>query len=129
MGMGVLALVDVFDDEKQSDLSRVAVLVGEQVSRTAKESIERIKARNAKENQEKPCAVCSAPKCYKSCPRWQIYADPDETFKLLAKYSRTDMRVKEVMPPGVPTFKSSSRSKRKRKDQFKALRVSVWEGI
>lgn len=46
----VLDLTDLFDGEKQSDLTKVAALVGEQVSRTARESAERINARNLKED-------------------------------------------------------------------------------
>lgn len=126
MGMGVLALGFFDEDEKRSDLSKVAEIVGEQVDRTAQKSVELIKARNAKENQEKPCADCRASKCYRSCPRWQIFADPDETFEYLASTKPPDRRVKDVLNGGAVIFGGGSKSGRKRSKTHPKATVWGW---
>jgi len=86
-------IVDIFDDEEKTDLTKVAALVGEQVSRTARESVELIQARNLKENRET--------KYYGS-------------FEYLAKTKPPDRRAKEVLNGGAVVFGGGSKSGRKR---------------
>ena len=116
MAMGVLALFD--DEERSPNLKAAAALVGDQVSRKAQESIELIKARNQQENQEKPCADCRATKCYKSCPRWQIFAGGKAeyygSFEYLASTKPPDRRVKDVLNGGAVVFGGGSKSGKKR---------------
>jgi hypothetical protein len=73
---------------------------------------------------------CTRPRCYVSCPTYLVrYAGEDERWLYLSQTRPPDRREVEVMPPGVPCFKGSSKSGRKRKGQQKKVVVNVWEGI
>lgn len=117
MRMGVALALKIFEEEgKEPNLQLVADIVAEQVNKANQESIEQIRQRNIEQNKRlHGCDDCPAARCYVSCPRYLThYASQAEFWDWWGKTSPPDFREKEVMPPGEPTFKSSSRSRKKR---------------
>jgi hypothetical protein len=114
--MGVaLALKNFEDDEKETNLQPVAETVAKQVNQSVHDSIELMRQRNRRENLERYGCDCPAAKCYPTCPRIMLAQESAVIFEYLARTKPPDNREREVMPPGRPSGKSSSRSKRKRK--------------
>ena len=91
-------------DEQRVDLTRVNEAAKRGVNRAAAASVEAIRERNQREDP------------------WE----EDGFWCWWAKTSPPDRREKEALPPGEPLFKSSSRSRRKRKKQLTALRRDLW---
>lgn len=113
--MGVALALKKEDDIKEPNLQLVADLVAEQVNKTVQYNIEQMRQRNRAENLRLHGCDCPAARCYVSCPRYLThYASQAEFWDWWGKTSPPDFREKEVMPPGEPTFKSRSRSRKKR---------------
>jgi hypothetical protein len=94
---------------------QVAAIVAQHVNDAARDSIELIKARNRRENMAAYRCDCPAAKCYDSCPRFQIHADGDETFALLARFRPPDRRDRGALPlDGAIVFGGGGKSGRKR---------------
>ena len=104
-------------------LQRAAAIAREQVNREAAASVERIRENNLNRNRERYGCDCDLAQCYKTCPRYLTHAEPAELFAWLARTSPPNRRVKEVLPPGVPSYKggSKSRKRRKKKPTYKNL--------
>lgn len=81
------------DEEQRVDLSKANEAAKRSVNKAAAESVAAIQARNRREDP------------------WEA----DGFWGWWAKTSPPDRKVKEVLPPGDPCFKSSSKSKRRRK--------------
>ena len=121
-----LALKNFEDDEaKETNLQLVSDRCRESVSRAAQDSVKAIQERNRRENLERYGCDCPAAKCYKTCQKIMANTEPSEFWNWWGESSPPDPqnRTREVLPPGVPSYKSTSRSKRKRKKKptFKNL--------
>ena len=115
--------------EHQPDLTQVAAIVAKQVGDTARESVEAIRQRNRTANKAAYGCDCPAAKCFDSCPRYQIFADSDKTFELLAKYRPPDRRDKGALPlDGAITFGGGGKSGRKRSKIPPKATVWSWHG-
>lgn len=113
MGVG-LALKNFEDDDKETNLQLVADTVAKQVNQSVQDSIELMRQRNRGRNLERYGCDCPAAKCYPTCPKVMMAQGSAVIFEYLLRTKPPDRRECEVMPPGRPVFKSSSRSKRKR---------------
>jgi hypothetical protein len=103
------------EEEKEPSLQLVADRLAEQSRRATQESIRLIQERNRKENLERYGCDCPAAKCPSTCPKIMIAQESAVIFEYLIRTKPPDHREREVMPPGEPSYKSRSRSKRKRK--------------
>ena len=110
-----LALKNFEDEEKETNLQLVADRLTEQSRRATQESIRLMQERNRRENLERYGCDCPAAKCFETCPKIMLAQDSAVIYAYLIKTKPPNHREREVMPPGQPSGKSSSRSKRKRK--------------
>lgn len=104
-----------FDDEDRPNLQAVTDLIAQHVNQASQDSIELMRQRNRAENQRLHGCDCSQARCYISCPRYLThYASRAEFWGWWASTAPPNNREREVHPPGRPTFKGGSKS-RKRK--------------
>ena len=126
MSLGVVALANIFEeDEEKTELQKAAEAARASFHKAAMDSVRLIQERSRRQNLERYGCDCPAARCYPTCPRIISKSEPAEFWSWWGKTSPVDPqnRTREVLPPGVPSFKSSSRSKRKRKKKptFKNL--------
>jgi hypothetical protein len=109
-------VAEIFEEEKK-DLSVIARKVEEQTKKEIQANIERFKERNRKKNLERYGCDCFLAKCYVSCPRYLIHAEPEIFFTWWAKTSPPDSRIREYLQPipAPPAKSGGSRNKKKRK--------------
>lgn len=105
-------------------LRQYAALARHQVSQAAAEGAERIRQRSINHNRERYGCDCDLAKCYKTCPRYLTYAEPEELFRWWGATSPPDVRVKDYIQhiPAPPAKKGGSKSGRKRKNK----KISDW---
>lgn len=105
----------MFDDEELKDISNIARMVAEQGMEETRAALERIRERNRQNNLERYGCDCPAAKCFASCPKYLTHDKHADLLDFLARTSPPDHRVKEPLPPGEPSGKSSSQKVKKRK--------------
>ena len=93
------------------NLKKAAQMAEKQVTKVARVSAEKIKARNEKEMVP------------------LVHADSASFWAWWGRTSPPNNHIKEVLPPGPPTMKGGSKSKRKKSPKGNKAYMDPWEAI